>query len=327
MIERAASAWYDTLVSDCRVIQEEGRVVVGKQLLEYKWKLGDRIYRDYPKFERYEHGSKTQENLANDLNLKHKQRVSELIEFRRIVGLDFQVWINCPTGRTITWRKVVHQLLPQRREAPTLTEYEVSAIERELNVLHGDFREREKAIPENSVDLILTDPPYGGQYLELWAALGNLAKRVLVDGGYLIAYSGQLYLPQVLNALSQHLEYFWALALRQKSRNLMQTRNIFSLWKPILIFFKPPLNLNEKYLVDIIEGPGAEKNNHQWQQAESEIYPLIEYFCPQNGVILDPMAGSGTTLAAAKKLQRQYLGIELEAENLPKIAERLEWTK
>jgi len=204
-----------------------------------------------------------------------------------------------------------------------LSKEDLLQIERDMNVLHGDFREKGKAIPNNSINLILTDPLYGAKYLELWSALSELAQRVLVPSGFLISYSGELYLPKVFQSLGTHLEYYWTLALKLKSRNLITARNIFNLWKPLLIFYKPPLTLPFDYFVDFIEGKGGEKDKHPWQQAEAEIYSLIEYFCPQNGVVLDPMAGSGTTLAVTKKLQRQFMGIELEAENIVKNAERL----
>jgi len=217
----------------------------------------------------------------------------------------------------------VQQVEHYNEKSVILSKQDVLRIEKEMKLLHGDFREKGKAIPDNSINLVLTDPPYGAKYLELWLALGKLAQRVLVPSGFLITYSGHLYLPTVFQNLNTNLEHYWTLALKLKSRNLITVRNIYSLWKPLLIFYKPPLELPIEYFVDFIEGKGGEKDKHPWQQAESEIYPLIDYFSPQNGVVLDPMAGSGTTLVAAKKRQRQYIGIELEMENLPKIAERL----
>jgi DNA modification methylase len=43
--------------------------------------------------------------------------------------------------------------------------------------------------------------------------------------------------------------------------------------------------------------------------------------CPENGIVLDPYLGSGTTAVAAQKLGRNYIGIELNPEYI-KIAEQ-----
>lgn len=53
------------------------------------------------------------------------------------------------------------------------------------------------------------------------------------------------------------------------------------------------------------------------------IEPCILAGSRPGDVVLDPFMGSGTTAATAKKLGRQYLGCELNAENAPLIAERL----
>jgi len=55
---------------------------------------------------------------------------------------------------------------------------------------------------------------------------------------------------------------------------------------------------------------------------------LMEYLCkltktPTGGIVLDPFAGSGTTLLAAKNTGREYIGIEREAEYIEIIKARL----
>ncbi len=57
--------------------------------------------------------------------------------------------------------------------------------------------------------------------------------------------------------------------------------------------------------------------------------PELASLCIQAGsrkgdIVLDPFAGSGTTLAVAADLQRDYIGIELNEDHKPLIEERLE---
>lgn len=104
----------------------------------------------------------------------------------------------------------------------------------------GDFRKLTAGeIPDGSVHMVFTDPPYGGAYLELWQPLAELAERVLVDGGLLVTYSGQYHLPRVLDALREHLKFVWMDCLyTPKANALMRPVRVKSQWKPMLIFVK-----------------------------------------------------------------------------------------
>jgi DNA modification methylase len=66
-------------------------------------------------------------------------------------------------------------------------------------ILTGDARELIKAIPDESVDLIFTDPVY--QNVNDYRWLAEAAARILKTGGNLIAESGTVYLPDVLSAM------------------------------------------------------------------------------------------------------------------------------
>jgi len=57
-----------------------------------------------------------------------------------------------------------------------------------------------------------------------------------------------------------------------------------------------------------------ENTDHPTQKPEKLIAKIILASCPENGVVLDPFLGSGTTSVAAKKLGRRYAGIETNKE-------------
>lgn len=57
-----------------------------------------------------------------------------------------------------------------------------------------------------------------------------------------------------------------------------------------------------------------ENTDHPTQKPEKLIAKLILASCPQGGVVFDPFLGSGTTSVVAKKLGRNYFGVEMNKE-------------
>lgn len=60
---------------------------------------------------------------------------------------------------------------------------------------------------------------------------------------------------------------------------------------------------------------------------EKLIEPCISAGCPVGGVVLDPFFGSGTTGVVAMKLDRNYVGIELNPEYVDLAKNRLKKEK
>jgi site-specific DNA-methyltransferase (adenine-specific) len=62
---------------------------------------------------------------------------------------------------------------------------------------------------------------------------------------------------------------------------------------------------------------------HPTEKPVSVLAPLIGYACPPGGLVLDPFAGSGSTLDAARQSGRRAIGIEANEEYAEAAARRL----
>ena len=65
---------------------------------------------------------------------------------------------------------------------------------------------------------------------------------------------------------------------------------------------------------DVIDWTYSGNKYHPTEKPLAVLRQLIQAFSPANGLVLDPFAGSGSTLLAASSLDRQYLGIELDTK-------------
>ena len=74
-------------------------------------------------------------------------------------------------------------------------------------------------------------------------------------------------------------------------------------------------------------GTFRERTGHPCQMPESVLERIIRAASNPGNVVLDPFAGSGTTLAVAKRLRRKYLGIELSDAYTHAINDRLTGTR
>jgi ParB-like chromosome segregation protein Spo0J len=201
-------------------------------------------------------------------------------------------------------------------------------------LLLGDFIEQsQKEIADSSVDLILTDPSYGEQYLPLYRELAKLADRVLKPGGSLVFLVGHIILDPVIRIFNEfsltnntnrpNLKYWWILGVKHSGHHTkIHPRHVFAEWKPLLWYVKgekPNDLIISNTMGDYIESVAPPKIEHEWQQSSVEAEYIIKNLTIENQTVLDPMMGTGTTGIAALKLNRKFIGIEKNLETF-KIA-------
>jgi site-specific DNA-methyltransferase (adenine-specific) len=81
---------------------------------------------------------------------------------------------------------------------------------------------------------------------------------------------------------------------------------------------------SDTWYVSRVCGTFKERTGHPCQMPEAVLERIIKVSSNAGEVVLDPFAGSGTTLAVAKRLGRRYLGVELSQEYAEQIRRRLE---
>ena len=191
-----------------------------------------------------------------------------------------------------------------------------------IDVVHGDCFDAD--LEPESVDAVVTDPPWGSNRGELWSELAEFAERVLKDGGYCVTYVGKGPMFDHANRLNEHLEYRWLPTINLKSGSPLPNHGLWDGYRPVLLFQKPPTSWPDDFLgSDLIDGSGREKDGHEWQQSVGELTPILEWLTDPGDTVLDPFAGSGTTLVACSRNDRRAIGIEKDEEHVDTIHERL----
>jgi len=182
----------------------------------------------------------------------------------------------------------------------------------EIDFRLGDFEEVFKDVPNGSIDCIITDPPYPHEFIDVWSKLSRVAKRVLKPNGFCIAYSGQMYLPEVINRMCENLDYYWTFAVYHEGQTqIVNGINLMCRWKPVLIFQNGKKKIGNTFQ-DYFISEQREKTGHDWQQSKSGVSYLIEMFTKPNELIMEPFAGSGTTIIAAINKNRRIIAAELD---------------
>jgi len=216
-------------------------------------------------------------------------------------------------------------------------------IEDYINKVHcGNCLEIMKNIEDKSIDLVLTDPPYGINYLSPWtdnhSRLENDGfdiwksqlslwlkefNRVLTDTGCCCCCCGGGGGKTPVTAL------FTVEAIKHFSliQTLVWKKFIGLGWKyrpayeNIIVLSKNPDNYNfydtSKKCSNVIEGinqdiPNSEE--HPTQKPIELMKHLLRIHSKENDLILDPFLGSGTTAVACIETGRKWIGIEISPE-------------
>jgi DNA modification methylase len=173
-------------------------------------------------------------------------------------------------------------------------------------------------IADNSIDLILTDPPYDEESGALYKELALLAKRTLKPGASIICFYGDRLYREFVKYLECDAGLIENCTLHVKLQGGFARdfeKGIVRKQKPMIWYYKGPQRQSTGELIeDLIESETPDKVLHTWQQSPIEARKIISRVTVENQVVFDPMMGVATNGIAALELNRKFIGIELDSE-------------
>jgi site-specific DNA-methyltransferase (adenine-specific) len=240
-------------------------------------------------------------------------------------------------------------------------------------ILNEDMLKGIDRVPNNFVDLIVTDPPYclgkdygnnsdklkPKDYLE-WSKkwIDAVIPKLKNTGSFYIFLTWQ-HSPEIFSYMKTRMimmnEIIWDrkvpsmggstrkfssvhdnIGFFVKTKNYYfdidavripydaetkkaRTRSIFVGKKWLEIGYNP----KDLWSVTRIHAEDPERENHPTQKPLEIIERIIKASCPEQGVVLDPFMGSGTTAVACIKLNRNYIGFEINPDYCKMIEKRI----
>ena len=212
---------------------------------------------------------------------------------------------------------------------------------------NGDCLEYMKKIKSSSVDLIVTDPPYNlGKFMENrdtnlgkmrdnffgvagWDDLDfkewkqsinkffHQAARVLKDGGSIIVFMSIIKVETLISVAEKNGFYYKTTGIWHKLNPMPRNMNLHFVnsteaW--VYFTYKARTGTFKHDFVETSVTPNSERKygKHPTQKPEQLMEHFVSILSDENDVVLDPFMGSGSVGVAAVRLNRKFIGIELE---------------
>ena len=232
----------------------------------------------------------------------------------------------------------------------------------ELQIIEGDALTELRQIPSQSTDLIIADPPYNlgkeygnnhdqksyDEYLKFSTFWLAEAYRILKSTGTIYVFMGFRFISYLYDILDRELQMFFnSWICWNYTQGMGRTKGFSPRHDDILMFTKSEefkFNLDDvrvpqKYYRERNNMRGANpgdvwqfshvhycnenRQDHPTQKPEGLIARMVMASSNEGDLVLDPFAGSGTTLRVCQQLNRNCIGVELNPGYVDLIKERL----
>ena len=232
----------------------------------------------------------------------------------------------------------------------------------EIKLIQGDCLEVMKSIPDNSIDSIICDLPYGTTackwdsvipFEPLWAQY----KRIIKDNGAIVLFGSQPFTSALVMSNAKWFKYQWVWEKSRFANQMLAKIQPLKIHEDIVVFANEKAAYNPQGLIEINKvtkqgskitdnnGGGTRKTSylqthtnyprsilrfgsegktiHPTQKPVDLLEYLVKTYTNQSDTVLDNCMGSGTTGVACKNLSRKFIGIEQDANYFEIASKRI----
>jgi len=221
-----------------------------------------------------------------------------------------------------------------------------------MKLIHGDCLEAMQKIPSNSIDMVLTDPPYLVTSRGCSGGTGGMLKTKLSKDGKIFKHNNLKesdYLKYLHKILKEGSHGYLFTNNKNLSKMLIEVSKAgFNIFKT-LVWAKDNCITNmyymdsHEYIIFFRKGKAKKINNCgtrsvlNFKNVKNKLHPtekpidllevLIENSSNIGDTVLDFTMGSGTTGVACNNLNRDFIGIELDKEYFDIATKRITESK
>ncbi len=190
----------------------------------------------------------------------------------------------------------------------------------EINkVFNQDCRDGLRQIEDETIDLVLTDPPYGinkgkcigDDNFYLFKATIPEIYRILKNDSFYLTFGSIERINDIMSAACLFFKYKWMM-IYYVNNSMNRGKLGFNHYIPLFVFEKGEPKI-KKQMKDSYETSASKLINrdHPYEKDIKFLRKVIEGFSSEGDIILDPFCGSGNTILAAKQLNRKYIGFDI----------------
>lgn len=220
----------------------------------------------------------------------------------------------------------------------------------QVTLHHGDCLEVMRQMPDKSVDLVVTDPPYeiatsgaglykqeDKQYVKELVGMKDGFSEEILDELCRIMKKINIYLFCSQKQIMPLLDYFvnrkgcnWNLISWHKSNPIPACGNKYLTDTEFILFFREKgvkvygsFDTKRTYYITPLNQKDKKKYGHPTCKPEEIVKNLIINSSNEGDIVLDCFMGSGTTGAVSVGINRKFIGIELNEQYFNIAAERI----